>query len=117
VIFTDSLLVDALEVAKTRHAEAHNDLQRVLKQMVEVGLAQRIKDADDIYPVIIYGTEERMKEILYCVFEGEDVEFWGIDKEGYAEALRQNCDPEEFCEIVVIPRGEHFEWWLEDFAP
>jgi len=96
---------------RLRLAEKHRD--QVLDQMVKADLAKVVSDQDDSWEIYIVGPKNLLNDIQYMEFEGEDFRFMGVDEGGRAEAEEQGCDPEEFCDEIVLCPGEKVEWFIK----
>jgi hypothetical protein len=96
---------------RLRLAEKHRD--QLLDQMVNADLAKVVPDQDGSWEIYIVGPKNVLDNTQYMEFEGEDYRFMGVDEGGRQEAEEQGCDPEEFCDEIVLAPGEEVEWFIK----
>lgn len=105
-------LQEEFEDAKYRLRLAEKRKDEILDQMVKAGLAKVVPDQDGSWEIYLVGPKNILDDILYIEFD-EDYRFMGVDEGGRQEAEEQGCDPEEFCDEIVLAPGEVVEWFIK----
>jgi hypothetical protein len=101
------------EDAKYQVTRANKHLTQTLDLMVKADLAKVVPDQDGSWEIYLVGPKNLLSDIQYMEFEGEDWRFMGIDESGRQEAREQDCDPEEFCDEIVLTPTEKIEWFIK----
>lgn len=107
-------LDDELKEANYQCQMADKNRSRVLDLMEKAGKAKIIDDGD--YAIYIVAPPDLLKTIQSFEMEGEDIRWFGIDEDGYAEAKDQCCDPTEFWDEIVLRPGEKVDWYMKGYA-